>query len=76
MQRKIERGPKMLALVRDNKGPYKLIDAIYLTILSRYPATEEKALAVEHIVKSANRKEGAFDIAWEANNSSEFLYRH
>lgn len=76
MQRKIERGPKMLALIRNAKTPPALVDDLYLTILSRLPTKAEKDTAVEHIRKATNRQAGAIDVAWAALNSSEFLFRH
>jgi len=45
VQRKIQQGPKLVAMMRDFKDPRELVRQIYLTILSRYPTDEElKAL--------------------------------
>jgi hypothetical protein len=41
VQRKLEQGPKIQALLRTRNGPRETIDALYLTILSRPPTADE-----------------------------------
>lgn len=76
IQRKIERGPKMLALFRTTIKPADLVDELYLRILSRLPSDSEKNTAVQHIDNAPGHQAGAIDVAWAALNSSEFQYRH
>jgi hypothetical protein len=76
MLSKIQRGPKMVALMRAAKTPDKLVDEIYLTVLSRTPTDSEKGMALDHIRKATDHSAGAIDVAWAAFNNSEFLYRH
>jgi hypothetical protein len=78
IQRKIEQGPKLQALLRENqKRPRELIDALYLSILSRYPTAEERE-KISSYVKTGNitPRQAAVDVVWALINSAEFLHRH
>jgi hypothetical protein len=78
IQRKIEQGPKLQALLRDNqKRPREVVDALYLTILSRYPTDSERQ-SVSTYAQSARLgpRQSALDLAWALINTAEFLYRH
>lgn len=75
IQRKIERGPKMQALVRSAKTPGDLVDEMFLTVLSRFPAPQEKQTALDYL-RTAGQQAGAMDVAWALLNSSEFAFRH
>ncbi|MGB9455317.1 MAG: DUF1553 domain-containing protein [Bryobacteraceae bacterium] len=77
VQRKIQQGPKLAALMRDNRNPRELVTQMYLTILSRYPTDEEWRTVVAHSQSGAARgRAAAVDLAWGLINSAEFLYRH
>ena len=78
IQRKLEQGPKLQALLRDGQGkPRQVVDALYLTILSRYPTEAERKVVTEHARSgTVNGREAALDLAWALINSAEFLYRH
>jgi len=77
VQRKIQQGPKLAALMRDNRNPRELVTQMYLTILSRYPTDEEWKTVVAHSQSGAARgRAAAVDLAWGLINSAEFLYRH
>ncbi|MGA8581208.1 MAG: DUF1553 domain-containing protein, partial [Bryobacteraceae bacterium] len=77
VQRKIQQGPKLAALMRDNRNPREMVTQIYLTILSRYPTDEEWKTVVAHSQSGAARgRAAAVDLAWALINSAEFLYRH
>jgi hypothetical protein len=77
IQRKLEQGPKIQALLRARGGPRQTVDTLYLTILSR-PATEEEHRIVQAHAKSAgaDARAATQDLAWALINSAEFLYRH
>ncbi len=77
VQRKLEQGPRMQALLRSRTNTRDLAMEIYLAFLSRYPTSAELN-AIEGYSKSgvANVREVGIDIAWTLVNSSEFLYRH
>ncbi len=73
VQKKIEQGPKMQALLRSNDGLKKKTTALYLAILSRYPTNEELKVVEGYTQPEASA--GA-DVAWALINSAEFLHRH
>jgi hypothetical protein len=76
VQRKIQSGPKMAALLRA-RNPQELVAQVYLTILSRYPTDAESKLVTAHSQSgSARGQAAAIDLVWALLNSSEFLYRH
>ncbi|MFA5689164.1 MAG: DUF1553 domain-containing protein [Kiritimatiellales bacterium] len=53
------------------------VDMLYLEILSRYPAAEEKKIAENYRKESGLSYDQAhFDLAWALINSSEFLLKH
>ena len=77
MQRKLQQGPKMIALLQRPGSPRELVNTLYLTILSRYPtAAELQAIAEHSQAGGANRRGAAQDLAWALVNSAEFGIRH
>jgi hypothetical protein len=62
--------------VGDAKQPAEVLTALYLTILSRFPTTEELQTVREYVQSTPSRRDAAIDIAWALINSAEFLYRH
>jgi hypothetical protein len=77
IQRKFETGTNMKLLLQSNRKPQEMIEALYLTILSRFPTPREVA-RVESYMKSgvAKNNEVGIDLAWALVNSDEFLFRH
>jgi hypothetical protein len=76
IQRKIEQGPKLLALIRARVPPRELVDTLYLAILSRWPTDDERRAALDHAQTVTDVRAAAQDLAWALFNSTEFLYRH
>ena len=76
VQRKLEQGPKMQALLRARGTPRDLVDSFYLTILSRPATADEQRLAAEYATTTADRRTASLDLAWALINSAEFLHRH
>jgi hypothetical protein len=76
IQRKIEQGPKLLALIRARGAPREIVDNLYLAILSRWPTDRERQAALAHAEAAADPRAAAQDVAWALFNSTEFLYRH
>jgi hypothetical protein len=74
IQRKIQQGPKLLALMRDVRDRRELVNQLYLTVLSRRPTDDEWKQIVAHSQSGAQQT--FVDLAWALINSSEFLYRH
>ena len=90
IQRKLEQGPKLRAILDSGRKPPEIVEELYLTFLSRFPTPEEveSAEGYGQVVQSGKsskpgtkptivkRREDWVDIAWALVNSTEFLYRH
>jgi len=77
IQRKLESGPKLRAIFTGGGKPDKIVEQLYLTILSRRPTAEEVNGALEYgASKTRKSRNDWVDIAWSLINSTEFLYRH
>lgn len=77
IQRKLEQGPKMQALLRSKDNVDKKTTALYLAILSRYPTKEELKVVADYTQPASSGPAGnANDVAWALINSAEFLHRH
>ncbi len=78
IQRKLEQGPKLQALLRAPRtAPGEIVDSLYFTILSRPPTSEERSTVAAYVQKAGqDRRAAAIDLAWALINSAEFLYRH
>ena len=78
LQDKIERSRRLSGLIKAAKGNRsRLINMIYLNILSRYPTKDEIAAAEEYFQsKKINTRQATNDLAWALINTKEFLYRH
>ena len=77
IQRKIEQGWKIQALLRSKATPREMVTTIYLTVLSRFPTAEELKIVGDYsTTSSAKGREAVVDLVWALMNSTEFLYRH
>lgn len=78
VQRKIEQSPKLRALLQPRaKGrPRDVIDDLYLTVLSRYPTSEELKIVADYARSGEGNRRPMVDLVWALINSAEFLYRH
>ena len=76
IQRKLESGPKLQALIRNRVAPREVVDALYLTILSRPPTPDERRIVAARAASGPDGRTAAIDLAWALINSAEFLYRH
>jgi hypothetical protein len=63
-------------LCRADSDDGRVIEELWLTFLSRLPRPEEARLAVAHVEKAKNRREGFEDVAWALLNTKEFLFNH
>lgn len=83
IQRKLEQGPALQAIIDSGKSRTQIIEELYLTILSRFPTPEEVATAKAYGAPANETKPGRpkrreewVDIAWALINSTEFVFRH
>lgn len=78
IQNKIVRSPRLMGLLKANKGnPKKAVRSIYMEILARPPTPDEMASALRYGQDSGlPLRQAAEDLMWALINSKEFLYRH
>ena len=65
---------RLAQLMKPNPSDQKLIEEIFLSVVSRLPTTKEMTNAQNHLQKSATRMEGAQDLMWALINSPAFLF--
>jgi hypothetical protein len=76
IQRKLEQGPGLRAVLEQKKDRKQVVEDLYLTILSRRPTNDELQTVAAHVRSATSPREAAIDLAWALVNSPEFLYRH
>jgi hypothetical protein len=78
IQNKIERSRRLTALIKNNrKNRRRLINVIYINILSRSPTRKELDTVEKYFQSSKiNTRQAANDLVWALINTKEFLYRH
>jgi hypothetical protein len=76
IQQKLERGPKLRALLGSGRKPGEIVEELYLTILSRPPTPEERETVAEYVAATRMRAQASVDVTWALINNTEFLYRH
>lgn len=82
IQRKLVSSPTLLRILKDNTVKNKdmtkpILDELYLTLLSRYPTTDELKNVQEYIKTGVVKGNDIWiDVTWALINSEEFLNRH
>ncbi len=89
IQRKLEQGPWLRAILDSRRPAPEIIEELYLAILSRFPTPDEIQVATAYGATAAAspagrasrfrpavRREEWVDVAWALINSTEFLFRH
>ncbi len=78
IQNKLERSWRLRTLLNQNrKTPRRLINTIYLTVLSRLPTDEETQTVLDHAkTKGLGQRNAMQDLVWALINTKEFLYKH
>ncbi len=69
-------GGRIATLEQEMKQDDRLVEELYLAFFSRPPLASERAVAVDHLQRSADRRQATEDLAWSMLNSLEFLYNH
>jgi hypothetical protein len=76
-QDKISKGSAIQRLIKAVPDPSARVDELYLTILSRLPAPEEKEIALAYARENRlTDTDAAIDLAWALINSKEFILKH
>ncbi len=75
IQRKLDQGPKLKAIIESGRKLPEIVDELYWTILSRPPTPAESKSVLES-VRNTGTRQASVDVAWALINSREFLYRH
>lgn len=82
IQRKLEQGPNLQALITADRPAPEILEELYLTVLSRRPTPDEVRIAKAYGAGASDpggrgrRRESWIDLAWALINSTEFAYRH
>ncbi len=79
IREKLERGPRIRAILSSGVRLRDMLETLFLTILSRRPTPPEMKTMLEYVQSAAPgrpRGEAIADIIWALVNNSEFLYRH
>jgi hypothetical protein len=78
IKNKLERSTRLNGWIRSSKdNRVRLIQTIYLDVLSRY-ATDAEIETIQDYQKNSklNARQAVTDVTWALINSKEFLYRH
>jgi len=77
VREKIEKGTILSKIYGSSMKPPQIIDELYLTILARYPTSDEISWINNYVTTSKlSQRDAAIDLAWALINSDEFLFRH
>ncbi|MBC7856799.1 MAG: DUF1553 domain-containing protein [Pirellulaceae bacterium] len=81
IENKIASGEGRIArLLKDMKGDKEIIDELYLSALSRFPAAEEQATLLKFLetfaAKPQDRQQAMEDVLWTVLNAKEFMFTH
>lgn len=63
-------------LLGEKKSEKEILDALYLAALSRPATDSERAPALAHVAKGADKRKSWEDVLWAIMNTREFLFRH
>jgi hypothetical protein len=77
IQRKLQQGPKLQALLQTPGNVRQMVTGIYLAVLSRFPTEDEvKSATAYGQAAGGNRRQAGLDVVWALINSAEFRFRH
>ena len=78
IQRKLEQSAPLRSMMQSNQQkPQEVANELYLTVLTRYPTSDESAaMAAYRQANAHNGRRVGLDLAWALINSTEFQCRH
>jgi hypothetical protein len=77
IQSKLQKGPKLAAMLSSGGSANEIAERLYLTILSRFPTDADVKAAEEYAKTGVTKGRDVWvDLAWALINNPEFLLRH
>lgn len=77
IRNKIMKGTGLRQVLLSNPSNRGRVTALYLTILSRLPTSEEEKIALDYIASAEGEAtSGFYDLAWALINTTEFILKH
>ena len=67
---------RIAKLLGEKKSEKEVLDGLYLAALARQPSDAERAPALAHVSKGADKRKAWEDVLWAILNTREFLFRH
>lgn len=68
--------PSALIVQHLSLGNSDLVNTLYLSILSRYPSSDESAKAIAAIAAGSNRTQSVQDLVWALYNKVDFIFNY
>jgi WD40 repeat protein len=73
LDQQLDRLDKLLQeLAESKRGDQQAVEALYLATLTRFPSPSESEIALSHLTKQKDRREGLADVLWALVNTKEF----
>lgn len=77
VQRKIAGSPRLQALASQEKDHGKMVDEIYLSMLSRFPSPDERQKVAAYLAaQQSSPRQAVEDLVWAVLNTKEFVFNH
>ena len=73
---KIAQGGLVAEMLKVNKAPAEIVEALYVRCLSRRPLPAEKERLVSAVDQAQDKKQALEDVFWALLNSREFMFNH
>ena len=77
LEGKIASSPTLKALLDGGEGDSRIVERLYLTMLTRLPSADESKVATEYLARDPKaRPQSLRDLVWALCNTKEFLFNH
>ncbi|GAB4157094.1 MAG: DUF1549 domain-containing protein [Planctomycetaceae bacterium] len=76
VNQKIQSGGFIARQLKAGKTPEKLVDELYVRVLTRAPYAKERSKISELLASEKNKQQVLEDVFWALLNSREFLFNH